>query len=113
MDVFLSFLMAFLLTAAVEGAVMFIMYRKPIYSYYTLLCNMLTNPAMNAVLFASSIISGRDAYIPLLIICESAAVIVECSVLHYLTGLGYKKSLLTSLLLNSASYFSGLLLRLI
>ncbi len=92
---------------------MFIWFRKPRYMYYTLLCNLLTNPAMNLVLLLLTQYFGPAVYLPALVMLEIAVVLAEAFVLAYLTDFRFRKAFLVSLVLNASSYFAGMLINLI
>ena len=107
---FISLLTAFALTAAIEGAIVFALFRKPLYVYYSLLWNLLTNPAMNLCLILAVYYLGRAAYLPAAIVGEICVVVVEAVVIRLLLDLPLKKTFLLSLILNAASLLLGLAL---
>lgn len=84
--------------------------KKPRDIYYSFLCNLLTNPALNAVLFLAVFFGGAGLYTPLLAVLEISVVFIEALIYRTLAGWKIKKSLLISLILNGASLCVGLLL---
>ena len=106
---FLGFLWRLLLTILVEGLAIIAIFRRLEYGYYSVLCNLLTNPALNLALAGSVLVLGASAYYPTLIIAEVAAVFVEAFVYRYISGLGAKKAFVLSAFLNALSYGAGLL----
>ena len=80
------------------------------YAYYSLLCNLLTNPAMNLLLAVSLGIFGNGAYYPTLVMAELAVVFVEAIVYNYICSFGIKKAALLSAFLNTLSFAAGILM---
>jgi len=106
----LAVLWALLLTLAIECAAILIIFRKKEYAYYCVLCNLLTNPALNLLLYLTVIVFGRKFYYPVLIPAEVAVVFVEAVVYDYICRLGIVKAVMLSTLLNALSFAAGLLL---
>lgn len=96
-------------TVAVEGLLALLLFRQWRLVYYTFLCNLLTNPAVNLLLILAMNAWGREVYTPLVVVLELVALMVEAAVYNYLTEFGGKKCFLLSLLLNAASYLTGLI----
>ena len=109
-SIYYELLRALLLTVIIEGAAILIIFRRKKYVYYSLLCNLLTNPAMNLVLAASLGLFGEGAYYPALAVAELAVVFVEAAVYNYIIGFGIKKSIMLSAFLNALSLSAGLLM---
>ena len=107
---FISILLAFLLTVVIECAVILIIFRQKKYVYYCLLCNLLTNPAMNLLLSIFVSLFGVRTYYPVLIPAEIAVVFIEAAVYNYICGFGMRKSVLLSAFLNVISFAAGVLL---
>ena len=105
----LRFFIYLLLTFMVEGVVILIIFRRKKYVYYSVLCNLLTNPALNLLLTVSSILFGVRIYGLALVILELAVVIVEAAVYNYICGFGIKKSAILSAFLNALSFAAGIL----
>ncbi|MCL1983737.1 MAG: hypothetical protein FWG53_11725 [Clostridiales bacterium] len=106
---YLLFLECFVITAIVEGAAVLIVFRQKRYVYYSFLCNLLTNPALNLSLLVSVNLLGEGAYCPALLVSEIAAVFVEAAVYNYLCRFGLPKSLMLSAFLNLLSFAAGAL----
>ena len=112
-------LLYLLLTVLLEGAVMLLLFRRWDYVYYSLLCNLLTNPALNFILTLTlSLLTfyGRIgseqygvAYYLILLPLELAAVFVEGKVYAKLCDFSLKKALGLSFLLNALSCGAGFL----
>jgi len=106
--ILLIFLQCLLITIIVEGVAIFIIFRRKDYIYYSVLCNVLTNPAMNLVLLSATNFIGAKAYLPALILSETAVVAVESGVYNYLCRFGILKSTVLSIGLNALSFAAGL-----
>ena len=106
----LGFLQVLLLTVALEGAVILVVFRRKKYVYYSVLCNLLTNPAMNLLLAVSFSLFGEGAYWLTLVLVELAVVIVEAAVYNYICEFGIKKAAMLSVLLNVSSFSAGILI---
>ena len=116
----LLLIFSLLLTIIIEGAFIAFIFRKSEhwrrYIYYSFLCNLATNPALNLILFMVYAAYG-DAYIfedPLITLViitgEIAVVIIETLIYRYLAGFKLQKALLLSFALNLTSFAAGLLL---
>ena len=111
MNVFyLGFLRAFLLTLVVEGVAILVIFKRKKYVYYSVLCNLLTNPALNLLLSVSVIFFGAGAYYPVLVPAEIVVVFVEAAVYDYICGFGMKKAVMVSAFLNMISFAAGIFL---
>jgi len=97
-----------LITSLVEGLAIFLLYRKWDFTYYSLLCNLLTNPAMNLLLFLAVKTLGSSFYGTALVVLEITVVLVEAFIYKLLGGLKITRALLLSALLNVLSYLCGL-----
>jgi hypothetical protein len=100
----------FVLTVLIEGLLILVLFRRRDYVYFSFLCNLLTNPALNIFVFAFGGFFGIHYYYVYVIALEIIVVVVEAYVYNYLCGFGYKKAGLLSLLLNGVSFGVGLLL---
>ena len=100
----------FLITAITEGVVIFVLFKNKNYLYYSLLCNMLTNPALNYLLSTLTNIFGSTVYYPGLILLEIAVVIIEAKIYRYLGEFNLRQSLLLSFFLNAITFVIGLLI---
>lgn len=113
MNLLFVFLRNLVVTAAVEGAAVLCVRRDKRFLFYSLLCNLLTNPLVNLLLILSVWWLGGSAYYPALALLEVLAVAAEAVVYHRLGGLSKRVSLWLSLLLNALSFLAGLLLNLL
>ena len=109
---YLEYFRVLLLTFVIEGAAILVLCRHKKYVYYSLLCNLLTNPAMNLLLALSLKLFGSGAYYPALVILELVVVFIEAVVYHYICGFGMKKAMMLSLFLNALSAAAGILMAL-
>lgn len=99
-----------LITIAVECSLVFIFFKKPKYSYYVLLLNILTNPLLNFIMLIYYSYMGMVYYYVLLYTLEVVVVITEGILFSKMTDIKLWKSLLVSFALNAASYLSGLII---
>lgn len=101
---------AFLLTVALEGGAVLLLTRRwrPVYASF--LCNLLTNPAANALVAGLTLWLGMEAYFPCLLVTELAVVCVEAAVYRLLLGLPWRRAWLWSLGLNAFSCLTGLVI---
>jgi hypothetical protein len=96
-------------TILVEGVVILLKYEKMNYVFYSLLCNVLTNPMLNLLLYLLVWVLGSEIYIHALIILETIVVIVEAYVYKILCNFSKKEAIKLSILLNASSYLSGVI----
>jgi len=109
--IYLVFAWNLALTAAVEGAVMGLLFRRRDYMYYSLLANVITNPAVNLILFFCVGNLGWS-YWPMLCVLEISAVVIEAVIYSKICDFGigtgaWGKALSLSVLLNGLSYGAG------
>jgi uncharacterized membrane protein len=107
---FLAVLLPLLLTVAIEGSAVLIIFRQKKYGYFCLLCNLLTNPALNLLLLVFVSLFGARAYYPVLVPAEIAVVFIEAAVYNYICQLGMKKAIMLSAFLNAMSFAAGVLI---
>jgi hypothetical protein len=103
------FLINLLATILIEGLVMLLLFRRWDFVYYTCLCNLLTNPALNLLLLTVVHVWGTGFYAITLALGEVMAVLLEGIVLSKLCLFSFKKALAISLLMNAASFLAGLI----
>ena len=103
----LTLLICLGLTVAAEGLVMFLLFRSLRFVYYSVLANLLTNPALNVLLSLVTTLLGASAYLPALILLELAAVAAETLVYRTLCDFKPLKALGVSALLNAVSFGLG------
>lgn len=107
--IYLLFLVNLSVTSLVEGAIVFLLFKKWDFVYYSLLCNLLTNPAMNLLLLIAVKTAGSAYYGISLVFLETAVVFVEAFLYKILGNLKMPKALLLSVTLNLASFICGIL----
>ena len=107
---FLALAWAFFLTVVLEGGAVFLLTRKGRPVYVSFLCNLLTNPAANALVAGAVLWLGEGAYFPCLLAVELAVVGAEAWVWRLLLGLPWKKALGWSAGLNAFSCLAGLVI---
>ena len=98
---------ALVITIVIEGVVIFAIFRKGNILYYSLLNNVLTNPALNVIVSVLCQLIGNEFYMPILMFFEVVVVFIEGFVYCYLCRWKLSKALLISLLLNSISLSLG------
>ena len=106
--VYLLFAVDLGVTILVEGLLVLLWSRKWDFVYYSLLGNLLTNPAMNLLLLAAVHTFGSASYAVTLLFLEAAAVAVEALLYRMLGNLKISHAVLLSVTLNLASFLSGL-----
>jgi len=97
-------------TLLVEGVLVALWFRRRDYVYYSALCNLLTNPALNLALAGVVRLAGMAYYAAGLIALETLAVLIEAWVLQRLCGFRFAKAALVSVVVNAASFLIGLLI---
>lgn len=109
----LCLLKALIVTAVIEGLIIFLRYRRGDYLLYSLLCNLLTNPALNvaAALLLPFLegVAGWAVY-PAVAALEAAVVLAEALVYRYLCGFKLKSALFLSFMLNLSSFLFSFVL---
>lgn len=108
--IYAFFLISLAATLLVEGIIMALCFRRRDFVYYSALCNLLTNPAMNLLLLIIVWYAGMSYYLAVLFALEIAVVIVEAFVMKLLCGFRPIKALAVSLLMNAVSLLTGLLI---
>ena len=101
---------AFLLTVVLEGGALLLAVRRWRPVYVSFLCNLLTNPAVNALVAGLTLWLGVGAYFPCLLAVELAVVCCETAVYRLLLGLSWRRAGLWSLGLNAFSCLAGLVI---
>ena len=99
-------------TVLIEGVVIWLLFRSRNILYCSLLGNLLTNPALNLLLFICAGLWGAPYYatvIPL----ELAAFFIEFCLYRTMGRLTAGRALLASLLANAISFGAGLALSLL
>lgn len=111
-EILRELLLCFIWTAFIEVMIAAIWMRNRRAVYAVLLCNLLTNPALNLILYLLSI---RDVnlYIPALIILELGVLFGESSLLRCMLHLKTRKAFTISFVCNTASALAGILVPII
>ena len=109
MNTLLPFMLCLGLTVLLEGAVVLLWFRRWDYVYFSLLCNLLTNPALNLLL---ALLVGNCGlpYGGTVAVLEVLAVLVEARVYRMLCPFTRGQALAVSLVCNAVSFGAGLLL---
>lgn len=108
--IYIVFIINLLLTCFVEGLIIYILFQKMKFVYYSFLCNMLTNPTLNLLLLLLLNLCGYEYYWIFLIVLEIVVIMIEAYVYSLLCNLIKVKALCLSALLNLASFLFGLLI---
>ena len=109
--IYLLFAWNLALTAAVEGTAMGLLFRRRDYVYYSLLANIITNPAVNLLLFFCVGSLGWSYWLVLCML-EISAVVIEAviygKICNFGTGCrGWLIAAGLSVFLNLLSYGAG------
>ncbi len=107
--ILIIFLGNLIATIVIEGAVIALLFRRRDFVYYSFLCNLLTNPAVNLLLALAAAYLGIAFYYPALALLEASAVLVEAYVYRMLCGFKTSKAFWVSALANAASFLAGFL----
>ena len=108
--IFISLLKYFILTCLIEGGTILLISRNKKYVYYSLLCNVLTNPALNYIMMLYGAFFGEEYYLVVLAVLEGIVMVVEAIVYKSTSKDSILKSIGLSLVCNAASFCVGLLL---
>ena len=106
----LNMVIAFAVTVICEGALCLLILRNKHCLWPSFLCNLLTNPALNAVLLLFFYWYGYLGYNLAMIALEIAIIPVEGLVLKALLPVSMKKAMLTSWACNAFSFAVGFIL---
>ena len=109
MSVLVNLAAALLLTIAAEGILMYLWSRRKEWTYYSFLCNCMTNPALN-VLILGIYNYTELGYYGLLAVLEILAWLAEALVYMRLCDFSQGKALAVSLVLNVLSFGAGLVI---
>lgn len=108
--IYKHFLINLAATLLVEGVIVALWFRRRDYVYYSVLCNLLTNPALNLLLLGIVWLVGDWYYPAVLIALEILAILVEAWVMRLLCGFRPAKALLVSGIVNAGSLLTGMLI---
>jgi len=106
--IWITFALCLLLSVLTEGILIALLFHNRQYVYYSFLCNLLTNPALNLLLALTVTLLGAAWYWPAVAVLELAVVFIEAYVYRLLCGFPFSKALGVSTLLNLASFLIGL-----
>ena len=99
------------MTITVEGIIILLKYRRRDYVYYSLLCNVITNPMLNLLLYLLLWQLGSEIYLPALVILEIIVVVVEANIYKVICNFSRKEAYKLSIILNLSSYLIGLIIQ--
>ena len=108
--IYIVFLVNLAITVVVEATVIWLLFRKGTFVYYSFLCNLLTNPALNLLLLIAVNFLGMKYYYAILVPLEIIVVLVETYVYRLLCKFSTKKAFSVSLLANVISFGVGLVI---
>jgi len=109
MDAVFSLLWAFLLTQIIECAAV-LCFRSKQLVYCVFLCNLLTNPLMNLLLWLCCTFWGRQYYWLSLGVLETAVLFTETFVIKLMMKYSVRRAFLISLLINGVSLLAGIVI---
>jgi len=107
--IYCRFLLNLAATLLVEGLIIALWFHRRDYVYYSVLCNLLTNPSLNLALLIAVRRIGGEYYTITLAVLEIAAVLAEAFVLRLLCRFRPAKALLVSCTMNAGSLLAGML----
>lgn len=107
--IYLALLFSLIATILIEGIIIAVWFRRLDFAYNTLLCNLLTNPLLNVLLWIGVRVFGVVWYWPLFCVLETLVVISEAFLLASLCSFRLKTAFGVSFLLNSVSLLTGIL----
>ncbi len=96
------------LTIFAEGLLTAIWFKNGRMVYFSVLCNLITNPALNILVIASVSAFGAAAYVPAVALLEPAAVAVEAYIWRSLCKFSRCRALWTAFITNLLSFAAGL-----
>ena len=88
------FLLCLIVTIIVEGSFILLIFKRKDYLYYSVLCNLLTNPVLNLLLLTVGYFFDDTIYYVVLVIAEIVVVVVEALLYRILVDLQIKKAML-------------------
>lgn len=100
---------ALTLTIAIECGVIFAAHKDWKLTYWVLLCNLITNPILNAVMLVLYQIT-TNVNIIILLFLEISVVVCEGCILKYISGWKISKTMKISAIINILSFVFGLVL---
>lgn len=104
-----SYLLAFCLTVAIELTVAYLFnFRKKLEIITIISVNLLTQPALNYLVFINNYFSFIKLNILIILLLELVVVLVEWKLMAYALPNKSKQLLILSFVMNLSSYISGL-----
>ncbi|MFI3168124.1 MAG: hypothetical protein R3Y32_08435 [Bacillota bacterium] len=97
---------ALILTILIECGIVHLIKRDKSLTYWVLLCNLATNPALNFIMLCLFQIMA-SVNVAILLSLEICVVFVEALMITYISKTPLKTTLKLSLLLNSISFIVG------
>lgn len=108
-----AILFALALTLIIEIIIAFLLeYRKKEEIYLIISVNLLTNPLLNFLIQLNSQLKIIQLSFYLIILIEIGVVVIEFIILSFILKQDRKKLFILSLIMNTASFFVGLILAL-
>lgn len=108
--IYILFFINLLITVLIEGLLIFIFTKKKKFFYYSFLCNILTNPAMNLLLIISVKTLGCEFYYFSLFLLELCVVTIEAIVYQLLCKWNTARAIIISTALNFISCLCGIII---
>lgn len=96
------------LTVFAEGVLTAIWFKNGRMVYFSVLCNLITNPALNILVIAAVSAFGAAAYVPAVTLMELAVVAVEAYIWRSLCRFSWGKALWIAFITNLLSFGAGL-----
>lgn len=109
----MEFLQAFLITCGIEGVCVYYYTGKKQMIRYSLVCNAVTNPALNIFILMARPACSFVPYPVFIGLLEFLVVVVETFLYKKMTSLSRKDCFVLSLLSNTASFCVGLLISIV
>ena len=96
------------ITVFAEGVLTAIWFKNGRMVYFSVLCNLITNPALNILVIAAVSAFGAAAYVPAVALMELAVVAVEAYIWRSLCRFSWGKALWIAFITNLLSFGAGL-----
>ena len=96
------------ITVFAEGVLTAIWFKNGRMVYFSVLCNLITNPALNILVIAAVSAFGAAAYVPAVALMELAVFAVEAYIWRSLCRFSWGKALWIAFITNLLSFGAGL-----
>ena len=96
------------ITVFAEGVLTAIWFKNGRMVYFSVLCNLITNPALNILVIAAVSAFGAAAYVSAVALMELAVVAVEAYIWRSLCRFSWGKALWIAFITNLLSFGAGL-----